>query len=323
MVSTASRPETQCDGSMNACDRKVEKLAQAQFGFVTRTQCLEIGLSGTQIKTRVSAGGWTRYQRGVFLLPGIKVSTHGRLMAAQLWGGQESILCRSAAAWLHQIDDNPPSRPELYLRTGRQCEAVRCYRLASNDHPETARKHGMRLTRVERTLLDLCGTWEPRRVGAAMDAALRQGLTSIERLARYASDETRRGRAGSALFKQLVRGRDLRDGSVRSEFETRMLRVLKPIPQHHLVPNHPVCFGAAKFYLDFAYPALKLGIECQSIRWHWGDEAQKSDWARHRKLTLAGWTILPFCWDDVVFTPEDVRREVREAMTLRAATLFA
>lgn len=307
---------------MSEADRRIEKLARAQFGFVTRTQCFEAGLSPTQIQTRMDKGGWTRYLRSVFLLPGVTVSTQGRLMAAQLWGGGESILCRSAAAWLHQIDETPPTRPELYLRTGRQCQGLRCYRLAPEDHPESIRRHGMRFTRVERTLLDLSAVWKPRRVGCAMDSALRRGLTSIERLARQASDHTKRGRAGSALYKQVLRGRDLRDASVRSEFETRMLRTLKPIKGHHMAPNHPLLVGASQYYLDFAYPQRKVGVECQSIRWHLGDEALKSDWARLRRLTLAGWTILPFCWDDVVFTPADVRREVQEALEQRSTTLF-
>ena len=109
---------------------------------------------------------------------------------------------------------------------------------------------------------------------------------------------------------------------MRSEFETRTLKILKPIRTPGLVPNHRVDVGSNRYYLDFAFPTLRLGIECQSARWHLGTEAQRSDNARMRKLMLAGWSILPFCWDDVRFDPAAVQGEVEEAIRLRSLTLF-
>jgi very-short-patch-repair endonuclease len=45
-----------------------------------------------------------------------------------------------------------------------------------------------------------------------------------------------------------------------------------------------------------------------------GDEAFKKDVARDRHLSLLGWVILYFCWDDIVLAPERVRFETETAL---------
>lgn len=106
-----------------------------------------------------------------------------------------------------------------------------------------------------------------------------------------------------------------------STFEARTLRILKSIDSANVIPDHLVTDGDRHYYLDFAYPDLKLGIECQSIRWHLGAEAMKKDVARHRRLTLLGWPVLFVCWDDVILTPDTVRAEVESAIRARIPQL--
>lgn len=308
---------------MSTRDRSIEGIARRQKGFVTRAQCRSAGMTDKMIHYRVQACGWRRHLPGVFLLPGVQITREGELLAVYLWGGEGSMLCRSSAAYLLQLDDSHPAAPELYLRSGRSAQGVRTYRLAKDDRPASMKIHGMRATRAERTLLDLSAQWPSVRVGRAMDTALRDGRTSLQRLAREPDLCSSRGRAGTALYRSLVRGRDHRDTSVRSDFETRMLRILKAVRSHTVVPNYLVSDGVKDRYLDFAFPELRLGIECQSIRWHMGEEYLKADMARHRRLSLSGWMILFFCWDDVVFEKERVLREVEEAIATRACVLFS
>ena len=297
---------------MHEADRRVEKMAKAQHGFISRSQCESAGLSPSQIKNRLATQGWTRHLPGAFLLPGIKESTKGRLFAAQLWGGEESILSHGSAAWLHGIDEQLPSAPHMYLSSGKCSTALRCHRLTPGDTPRVVRKRGLRYTCVERTLSDMSATWQPKRVGEATDAALRQGLTTLDRLAQESHNQSCRGRAGSSLFREVLRGRDYRDSKVRSDFETRTLRILKKIDGWETVPNHLVVVRDSRYYLDFAFPQVKVGVECQSVRWHLGDEALNSDSVRFRRLGLSGWFVLPFTWDDIVFNPVGVRADLKK-----------
>jgi len=106
---------------------------------------------------------------------------------------------------------------------------------------------------------------------------------------------------------------------VRSEFETRMLRALRPL-RLPFVPNHPVNIDGHRYRIDFAFPEYRVGVECHSVEWHLGHEAFKRDAERHRRLVLAGWTILYFCWDDVVFAPWTVTAQIHQAL---GAALFS
>ena len=181
------------------------------------------------------------------------------------------------------------------------------------------RVQGLRVTRVERTLSDLSSRWPPRRTGRAMDDALRRGLTNLDRLREEASKMMAARRTRAAVFRRLVSGRDHRDAEVRSQLETLVLRLLNRVAP--AVVNHRVSASGRTYYLDFAYPDLKLAIECQGIRWHLGEEAFKNDMARHRHLSAAGWLVLFVCWDDVIFNDEQLEREILAAHRNREALI--
>lgn len=260
--------------------------------------------------------GWTRSLPNVYLLPGVPQGDAGRLRAALLWAGEGAVLSHNSAAWAHGLDGaGPLGVPELYVFTGRSAEGIRTRRVKSVRGLEVMTVKGLRVTRVERTLSDVAGSWVAPRAGRAMDDALRRGLTSLARLAAEAEKARIERRSGASTFRRLVTGRDHRDPKVRSRFETLTLALLEEIESPE--PNHRVPGGRTDYYLDFAYPSLLLGIECQSIRWHLGEEAFRSDMARHRHLSTLGWVILFVCWDDVVFNRERLKQELVEALKTR------
>jgi very-short-patch-repair endonuclease len=113
----------------------------------------------------------------------------------------------------------------------------------------------------------------------------------------------------------MVQMRDDRDGLAASRLETKMLRILRRIKRHRFVLQHRVEDGPRTYFLDAAFPDERVAIECQGIKWHMGEERFKSDLRRDRRLSLLGWTILYFTWDDVVLAPNQVEMEIREALT--------
>ena len=46
---------------------ELDRLASEQSGLVTRTQCLDSGLSGKAVEVRLANGRWRRVQHGVYL----------------------------------------------------------------------------------------------------------------------------------------------------------------------------------------------------------------------------------------------------------------
>lgn len=80
------------------------------------------------------------------------------------------------------------------------------------------------------------------------------------------------------------------------------------------VAQHAVQVGSRTFYLDFAYPVARLGIEAHSFQHH----SKRSDWekdqVRHALLTTAGWTILYVTWRRLRDHPELVARDIGRAL---------
>ena len=51
--------------------------------------------------------------------------------------------------------------------------------------------------------------------------------------------------------------------------------------------------------LDLAIPELRIGVECQSWKWHATPDAQRRDAARKRALRRLGWDIIDLWWSDL------------------------
>ena len=74
-------------------------------------------------------------------------------------------------------------------------------------------------------------------------------------------------------------------------------------------------------HIDFAYPAEKLAIEIDSVRWHTGVRAIHWDLERQNLLVALGWRVLRFEWNDVLFRPEWVAAQVAAALTTGQTSL--
>ncbi len=61
-----------------------------------------------------------------------------------------------------------------------------------------------------------------------------------------------------------------------------------------LYPQYPVL----KYYIDFANPVVKIGIECDGKEWH--ENRTEKDLQRDKKLAAEGWTIFRISGSDCV-----------------------
>ncbi len=66
-----------------------------------------------------------------------------------------------------------------------------------------------------------------------------------------------------------------------------------------------------RYRLDFAYPALRLGIELDGYAYHAGRANWRGDLRRRNDLVAHGWTLLHFTWEDVTGDPHTVVRVLR------------
>ena len=66
------------------------------------------------------------------------------------------------------------------------------------------------------------------------------------------------------------------------------------------------------FYLDFAFPHFRVGVEADGRRWHSDAEAFERDRLRDNALTAAGWRILRVTERQVRTDPTGIRDRVRD-----------
>lgn len=302
--------------------QKAARLAARQGGHITWAQLRTCGMSRNQIGTRCRTHGWIRVLPQVYRVGGVSDSFEARLDAVNLWLGNEGHFRSTTAARLLGLEGIPQPIRITVARTSVPMTPpwLKVFRVAPGDPARARSIGGRRIAPVERILLDLAAELPAADAGRALDDALRRGLTTIGRLHAVAEEES--GRKGVVGLRSLLRARDARDERVRSEFESRMLRILRKV-DGSVDADHHLEVSGERFVLDFYFPDVRLGIECHSIKWHLGHGAFKKDVRRHRLIASAGIELLFFTWDEVTSTPARVEAEVRDAVERRRLRLFS
>ena len=154
-------------------------------------------------------------------------------------------------------------------------------------------------TTPTRTLLDVGSVLSQRGLEEALDSALRQCLTSVDRLRTGIERLGGRGCRGPGALCKLL---DARGDVVctDSALETRLSRLLRrhrlPQPQRQVEVRDQEGFIGR---VDFAYPELKIAIEVQSRRWHSSWVSQGKDKERLNRLQILGWIVIQVTYEDL------------------------
>jgi hypothetical protein len=168
---------------------------------------------------------------------------------------------------------------------------------------------GTPCTSEVRTLVDLPAVVHELKAGVALDQALRRDPTVLDRVVQRHLEVARRGRNGTVALRALLAERS--DANlVDSGFERRTLRLIAgsglppPVTQHHIVDGDFQC------WLDIAWPAHMLALECDSLAHHQGERAFRWERVRRRHLAALGWTVLEFTYREVTRQSSMVLREI-------------
>ena len=293
-------------------------VAREQHGVVHREQLLDCGLTSHMIRKRVARAELVTVLPSTYRVGGVPDSWHARLMAGQLWGGDCFISHRAAGAIWGLDGFEHQQLVELSTYSAKRHRDVISHRLDAEDRPAMRTIGGFRVSSLERTLLDVAGVTPRPIVERALEDALRKGLTTLDRLWEDLELDGGTGRKGTGPLRAMLEAHDDSAARTRSVLESKMLRILKGVQEQGLEIDHLVTDGAARYYLDFAYPAMSLGIETHGIRWHFGNERWQRDLERDRRLARLGWEVLYFTWNDVHRNPQTVEEEVRGFLRTRA-----
>ena len=282
-------------------------LARPRYGVFTTDDARIAGLTPRMLTYHKANGRFRRLAPKIYGLAGDSPDWRQPLMAAQLWGGPDSVLAGTSAAALIGLDGvSRKSPPALYTPRWRSHPEWTVHR--GRPTPERVITRGpFRHTDALQTLLDLARRARPTTTTT----------TDYDRLEIIAESALRTHQLSDADLRldprldELARRRPEGAPATQSELETRMIQLLRQTPLPVPARQYPVTVSPAyTVFLDLAFPDACLFIETDGRAYHDGSSILRD---RHRQNAIVrelGWIPLRFGWSDVVERPRHTAREV-------------
>ena len=241
--------------------------------------------------------------RGVYAVGHRALRTEGRRLAAVLACGPGAVLSHRSAAAHWGLLATTQTRIDVTAPRSREgVPGIRLHRSRSLDAQDTTSHEGIPITTLARTLLDLAATVQSHRLERALAQAERLQLYDHRAITSVMARSN--GHRGKGALARATAGEPK---LTRSELEARFLKLVRqaglPEPETNSsldAPDHP---GLEP---DFFWPAHRLVVETDGWESHGTKSAFRSDRRKDAALTSAGYRVMRFTYDDVVYEPDTV-----------------
>jgi hypothetical protein len=295
-------------------DQRIAAFAAGHHAVATHAELRALGLGARAIEYRLAIGRLHRQYKAVYAIGHPLLTREGRWRAAVLAGGTTAALSHwdAAAHWglmpargrlIHvskpSLSGRDPDRSRIRLHRVGTLRAWEC--TVTDEIPSTT---------VARTLLDLSPHLRPRVMEDVIAQANRLDLFDLLAV-RRCLDEHPRQHGAPALRHVLdaLRGTDAAD--LRSILEVLLLQLAD---DYHL--PEPVANAQIEgFTVDFYWPAKRLIIEADSYTYHSMPSAFERDRERDQQLTLAGYTVVRFTYNQITRQRQAVATRIRRLLT--------
>lgn len=262
-------------------------------GTASRAQILEITTRET-LRDALAAGEVVRHRRGVYGLPLDEQAT--------LAVSTGAVLSHRSAALHHGLPVlHTPEPPEAVISRARSITVpdelrLRFRTLGPGDVEGPA-------TTPLRTVIDCARDLPLPEALAVADSALRSGAVSRADLAGAALPRTGRAAARRVL--------DLASSAAANPFESGLRALAVEAAPAAWVAQAPIEVRDGRvLHSDVGDPVTRIALEADSHEFHKKREAVRTDCWRGNEMTLAGWVVLRFAWEHVMFNPDWVREVI-------------
>ena len=300
----------------SSAEGRVFTLMAEQYGLVSRAQVLAAGMTQHHIRWRVRTGQWVRAAYGVYRHAAVPATPQSEMLGPCLAHG--ALASHRSAAALHDIDGYRLDRVELVVAEGsvRRIPGARLHYSRQMHLARPVVRKGVPVTGLSRTVLDLAAVVSRARLDRTIDAVLRDKRLRLSDLWAAIAAHARPGRNGSAALRAALEARSGEGGVPLSDWSRMVAELLedarlpRPVFEYRITNRD----GSLVAQVDLAYPAERLAIELDSVRWHFNLESFVADPRRRNETSLAGWTVLTFTWDDYTRRPEALCATVARAL---------
>ena len=300
---------------------QLQALAAAQGGVVSPANLRACGFSAGAVRRRVAEGSWHRVGGAVVLAP--------RQLSSSIWSdaalswilhwtfGPHALI--SGALALRRERWRLPHEVHIVVVRDKVHTSLAGVTVLRRPEAQASVTAGeLRFVSAREALVDCLTVLPASEASNLLDAALQRRYVRPESVAQDLSARLGRGRRNASGLRELVARAT--SGS-RSEAEHRMARLLKRSGTGPWVPNFPLrdSSGQVAAEIDFAHVGLRIAIEVDGRAFHSDRRSFERDRWRQNALTVGGWLVLRFTWEQITGNPEEVIALIRAAIAQRAA----
>ena len=281
------------------------RLADGAHGLVTRQELLGVGVTRAEIEHRLGNGLLLVEYPGVYRVGHRAPSIEARYLAAVKACGPGALLSGRSAAHLLRLLKGTPPAPEVTTTTKRRVAGVKTRRCRRPDHRDATEVHGIPVTTVPRTLVDLAAVLSLDDLARACHEA---GVLYRTRPSHVEAVLARRPNSPGARRLRAVM---LGDTAVTlSDLERAFLRLLSK----HSLPLPVTNRIAGAHRVDCRWHEYKLTVELDSYRFHNSRHSWEQDRRREREAHARGDGHRRYTFGDVLEDPRDMLSELRRLL---------
>jgi very-short-patch-repair endonuclease len=251
----------------------------------------------------------------VFVDPAVPVTPQKELaIAVAATNGIGGAWARSCAALFGMVQEHPPV-PEVVVpwNRGFRIPGAHVHRSRALTRDELMYRDRIRCTNPLVAILDLGVVLSAVEVAEAIIRARQLKLFEPIAVANTIDRLSKPGRTGLTVAREAVELMMIGDRPAETVLEMRFA-----IGPGTLLPpyeyQHEVRIRGERFFIDFAYPAVRLAIEVDGYEKRAERRSLDYDDWRQNLITADGWSILRFTWTQVKNDPSFVAAQIIERL---------
>jgi hypothetical protein len=230
------------------------------------------------------------------------------------------VISHGTAAAFHGLWDGAPRLIDVTVpvEAGRKIEGIRCRRCRYPQPEEVETIHGVTVSTVARTLVDLAGmVGHPTLKKTVGRAAIRRKLDLDALDLAIHNAKRRRGLRALELTLLPYRSKDGKVPNVRSDFETLVLPDLLDLGHPRPDCNVRLEVERERLLVDFFWEKQRVVVETDGRKTHETPDAFQADRRRDQLLVSAGYRVLRVTWLQIHGERAAVLARVERALSLR------
>ena len=297
--------------------RRMADTATGQHGAITAEQIGAAGMSPDQLRRRVQSGILDQVLPHTYRSPFSATSARADLATLVLDCGPETFVSGPSAAALHRLDGFTLKAPfHVTVLRGRNVQRAHHVVHTTTELPIVDRTtvEGIASMSATRTVIDVARFVRPDRLTAALDAALRDGLTSEEAL--------HRANHPAALERPLRHPAAARRHRGQRDHPWRPQLAGAPVPRAVRASDVAAALtqqvltraGDRLVRVDCRFPGTRVVVELLGYRWHRTKAQMSQDAERQNALILDGFLPIQFTYDQVTLDPDGTIDTVRRTL---------